>query len=87
MVKSKSKRFGGADANVGERVAVEGTAVFCPSPDVDNKADLFIARFREGLKLEKLNSIREKQQQQEEEFMVIGSLFDDDDDDDCLISS
>ncbi|XP_064959373.1 verprolin-like [Musa acuminata AAA Group] len=92
VAKSKSKRFGGADANVGERGAVAGTAVFCPSPDVNNKADLFIARFRAGLKLEKLNSIREKhqqqeQQQQEEEFMVIGSLFDDDDDDDCLISS
>ncbi|XP_071715119.1 uncharacterized protein [Rutidosis leptorrhynchoides] len=30
--------------------------LFCPSPDVDTKADTFIARFRAGLKLEKMNS-------------------------------
>ncbi|KFK41701.1 hypothetical protein AALP_AA2G161700 [Arabis alpina] len=29
---------------------------FCPSPDVDTKAGNFIARFRAGLKLEKINS-------------------------------
>lgn len=31
---------------------------FCPSPDVDTKADDFIARFRAGLKLEKMNSVK-----------------------------
>ncbi|XP_042488472.1 ras-associated and pleckstrin homology domains-containing protein 1-like [Macadamia integrifolia] len=36
-------------------------AVFCSSPDVNTKADSFIARFRAGLKLEKMNSIKEKQ--------------------------
>ncbi|KAI4355483.1 hypothetical protein L6164_004252 [Bauhinia variegata] len=35
--------------------------LFCPSPDVDTKADTFIARFRAGLKLEKMNSMTEKQ--------------------------
>ncbi|KAM2526821.1 hypothetical protein TB1_024138 [Malus domestica] len=33
-------------------------AMFCPSPDVNTKADTFIARFRAGLKLEKMNSVR-----------------------------
>ncbi|CAL9197934.1 unnamed protein product [Musa hybrid cultivar] len=78
-----SERFGGTAANTGENGTDEGVAVFCPSPDVDNKSELFIARFRARLKLEKLNSIREKQrqrqqQQQEEEIMMIGSLFGDD---------
>ncbi|RWW51925.1 hypothetical protein BHE74_00041683 [Ensete ventricosum] len=77
-----SKRFEGAAANTEENGTNEGVAVFCPSPDVNNKADLFIAGFHARLKLEKLNSIREKQrqrqqQQQEEEIMMIGSLFDD----------
>lgn len=36
--------------------------LFCPSPDVDTKADMFIAKFRAGLKLQKMNSmIRQKQ--------------------------
>ncbi|PWA63963.1 hypothetical protein CTI12_AA341270 [Artemisia annua] len=34
---------------------------FCPSPDVDTKADTFIARFRAGLKLEKINSFNQNQ--------------------------
>uniref|UniRef100_A0A9I9D4Z0 Uncharacterized protein n=3 Tax=Cucumis melo TaxID=3656 RepID=A0A9I9D4Z0_CUCME len=34
---------------------------FCESPDVNSKADNFIERFREGLKLERMNSIKEKQ--------------------------
>lgn len=34
--------------------------LFCPSPDVNTKADNFIARFRAGLKLEKMNSAKEK---------------------------
>nr|AAL50061.1 At1g72790/F28P22_2 [Arabidopsis thaliana]AAL87377.1 At1g72790/F28P22_2 [Arabidopsis thaliana] len=33
-------------------------SMFCPSPDVDTKADDFIARFRAGLKLEKMNSVK-----------------------------
>ncbi|KAB2007898.1 hypothetical protein ES319_D10G062300v1 [Gossypium barbadense] len=32
--------------------------LFCPSPDVNTKADHFIARFRAGLKLEKINSVK-----------------------------
>lgn len=35
--------------------------LFCPSPDVDTKADSFIAKFRAGLKLEKINSFNQKQ--------------------------
>ncbi|KAL6137463.1 hypothetical protein ACLB2K_062755 [Fragaria x ananassa] len=34
--------------------------VFCPSPDVNTKADTFIARFRAGLRLEKINSVNER---------------------------
>lgn len=33
---------------------------FCPSPDVDTKADNFIARFRAGLSLEKMNSMKQR---------------------------
>ncbi|XWS16196.1 hypothetical protein CRYUN_Cryun34aG0064400 [Craigia yunnanensis] len=33
-------------------------ALFCPSPDVNTKADNFIARFKAGLKLEKINSVK-----------------------------
>ncbi|KNA10547.1 hypothetical protein SOVF_143380 [Spinacia oleracea] len=32
--------------------------LFCPSPDVDTKADDFIAKFRARLKLDKMNSIK-----------------------------
>ncbi|KAF5787998.1 hypothetical protein HanXRQr2_Chr10g0459161 [Helianthus annuus] len=35
--------------------------VFCPSPDVNTKADKFIERFRAGLKLEKINSFNQNQ--------------------------
>ncbi|CAH8359390.1 unnamed protein product [Eruca vesicaria subsp. sativa] len=37
-----------------------GRRMFCPSPDVDTKADDFIARFRAGLKLEKMNSVKRR---------------------------
>ncbi|KAJ0228998.1 Uncharacterized protein HA466_0320050 [Hirschfeldia incana] len=37
-----------------------GGSMFCPSPDVDTKADDFIARFRAGLKLEKINSVKRR---------------------------
>lgn len=36
-------------------------SAFCPSPDVNVKADSFIARLRDEWRLEKLKSIREKQ--------------------------
>ncbi|XP_050255260.1 uncharacterized protein LOC126701181 [Quercus robur] len=38
-----------------------GGSVFCPSPDVNTKADSFIARLHDGWRLEKVNSLREKQ--------------------------
>lgn len=38
---------------------------FCPSPDVNNKADIFIARLHAGWRLEKLKSIKEKENQQQ----------------------
>ncbi|XP_039033478.1 formin-like protein 20 [Hibiscus syriacus] len=44
------------DVDGGEST-VAGT-LFCPSPDVNTKADNFIARFRAGLKLEKINSVK-----------------------------
>lgn len=71
MVKSKE---------IGEHK--EAAPLFCPSPDVNDKADMFIARFRAGLKLEKVNSIREKQRNQEgeeleKELMMMGGIFDD----------
>lgn len=33
---------------------------FCPSPDVNTKADNFIARFRAGLNLETMNSVKQR---------------------------
>ncbi|KAL4291660.1 hypothetical protein GQ457_14G007110 [Hibiscus cannabinus] len=44
------------DADGGESPAAG--PLFCPSPDVNTKADNFIARFRAGLKLEKINSVK-----------------------------
>lgn len=42
--------------------AMDGAgSVFCPSPDVNVKAETFIARLRDGWKLEKMNSLREKE--------------------------
>ncbi|XP_039039028.1 formin-like protein 5 [Hibiscus syriacus] len=38
-----------------------GVPVVCPSPDVNAKAETFIARLRDGWKLEKINSMKEKQ--------------------------
>lgn len=40
-------------------------APFCPSPDVNNKAELFIARLHAGWRLEKLKSIKDKENQQQ----------------------
>ncbi|XP_059633166.1 uncharacterized protein LOC132275961 [Cornus florida] len=36
-------------------------SAFCPSPDVNTKADTFIARLRDEWRLEKMNSARERQ--------------------------
>ncbi|XP_047342736.1 serine/arginine repetitive matrix protein 1-like [Impatiens glandulifera] len=36
-------------------------ALFCPSPDVNTKAEMFIAKFRAGLQLQKINSLEQKQ--------------------------
>ncbi|KAG6575459.1 hypothetical protein SDJN02_24173, partial [Cucurbita argyrosperma subsp. argyrosperma] len=46
----------------GERKPVKNSTIpmFCSSPDVNSKADKFIARFRADLKLQKMNSIKEK---------------------------
>ncbi|XP_055824325.1 formin-like protein 20 [Solanum dulcamara] len=38
-----------------------GPSVTCPSPDVNMKADTFIARLRDEWRLEKMNSLREKE--------------------------
>ncbi|CAA0836907.1 hydroxyproline-rich glycoprotein family protein [Striga hermonthica] len=52
-----------ADADVAaksEGVDRVGAPITCPSPDVNAKADTFIARLRDEWRLEKINSIREK---------------------------
>ncbi|KAE8720073.1 Detected protein of unknown function [Hibiscus syriacus] len=51
---SDGNKSGGIDG--GESTAAG--PLFCPSPDVNTKADNFIARFRAGLKLEKINSVK-----------------------------
>lgn len=59
-----SSRSGSPDLDETETDGGDPTAtpppMFCPSPDVDTKADTFIARFRANLKLEKMNSIKQK---------------------------
>ena len=45
---------------VGAGIGVGGS-MFCPILDVNIKADSFIARLHDGWRLEKLNSMREKQ--------------------------
>ncbi|KAK4372840.1 hypothetical protein RND71_008224 [Anisodus tanguticus] len=52
-VKSSSEAMDGEKLNA--------PAVFCPSPDVNVKADTFIARLRGEWRLEKMNSLRERQ--------------------------
>ncbi|KAI4376513.1 hypothetical protein MLD38_014265 [Melastoma candidum] len=44
----------GGDAGKG------GPGLFCESPDVNVKADTFIARLKDGWRMERMNSIREK---------------------------
>uniref|UniRef100_A0A803NY76 Hydroxyproline-rich glycoprotein family protein n=1 Tax=Cannabis sativa TaxID=3483 RepID=A0A803NY76_CANSA len=71
---SGSSRSVSPDLDESEDSSIEGTSplaaseggqspapsLFCPSPDVDTKADNFIARFRAGLILEKENSFRQR---------------------------
>ncbi|GMI86054.1 hypothetical protein HRI_002274700 [Hibiscus trionum] len=49
---------GEASPSDGNKKGEMAGAMFCASPDVDTKADNFIARFRAGLTLEKINSVR-----------------------------
>jgi hypothetical protein len=58
-----SSRSGSPDLDEtdgGDPTTSTSSPMFCPSPDVDTKADSFIARFRANLKLEKMNSIKQK---------------------------
>ncbi|PSS15491.1 Zinc finger protein [Actinidia chinensis var. chinensis] len=48
-----------SDRNGGDQVGLG--PVTCPSPDVNMKADSFIARLKDEWRLEKMNSMREKQ--------------------------
>ncbi|XP_057450971.1 uncharacterized protein LOC130742889 [Lotus japonicus] len=48
----------GVDSATGEDGEIQ---LFYASPDVDSKADNFIERFRAGLRIEKMNSTKEKQ--------------------------
>ena len=50
----------GAGIGVGVGVGV-GWSVFYPSPNVNIDVDSFIARLHDGWRLEKVNSMREKQ--------------------------
>lgn len=44
----------------------ESQQVFCPSPDLNVKAEMFIKWFHDGLRLEKIHSIKEKEKQEKE---------------------
>lgn len=44
-----------------ESASVSAHSLFCPSPDVDTKAHNFIESFRAGLRMAKMNSIKERQ--------------------------
>ncbi|XP_009616043.1 uncharacterized protein LOC107827416 [Nicotiana tabacum] len=45
----------------GDRTAFAPSPLFCPSPDVNTKAENFISKFRAGLKLEKINSFNKNE--------------------------
>ena len=49
------------DGGVVGAVIGVGWFVFCPSPDVNIKADSFTARLHDGWRLQKVNYMREKQ--------------------------
>lgn len=51
----------GEEKNVTEIGNASANPLFCPSPDVDTKAQNFIQNFRAGLRMAKMNSLREKQ--------------------------
>lgn len=66
FVRLKSNNIGADDVEESSSLSDGGgsppvTPLFCPSPDVNAKADNFIARFRAGLRLEKMNSVKEKE--------------------------
>lgn len=44
-----------------ECASVSAPSLFCPSPDVDTKAHNFIESFRAGLRMAKMNSMKERQ--------------------------
>lgn len=53
---------GGENSPTSETSSLSGNEspvrpISCPSPDVDTKASTFIANFRAGLRLEKINSV------------------------------
>lgn len=50
-----------AAADGGDLAPFPASPLFCPSPDVDSKAESFISRFRAGLKLEKIDSMNKRQ--------------------------
>ena len=55
------------DGGVVGAVIGVGWSVFYPSPDVNIEADSFIARLHDGWRLEKVNSMREKQKMGQED--------------------
>ncbi|KAG5036660.1 hypothetical protein AAZX31_07G033500 [Glycine max] len=44
-----------------DSASVSAPSLFCPSPDVDTKAHNFIESFRAGLRMAKMNSMKERQ--------------------------
>lgn len=48
-------------ADGGDASPFPASPLFCPSPDVDTKAENFISKFRAGLKLEKIDSMNKRQ--------------------------
>ncbi|XP_058750285.1 uncharacterized protein LOC131623304 [Vicia villosa] len=58
---SNSPYAGDGEESVTEIGNASEASMFCPSPDVDTKAHNFILNFRAGLRMAKMNSLREKQ--------------------------
>ncbi|CAO2841964.1 unnamed protein product [Amaranthus hypochondriacus] len=67
-VKRRDSEMDGDDESMSSSSEINGTdvdgmgmsSVTCPSPDVNSKADTFIAKLHDGWRLEKINSWREK---------------------------
>ncbi|GAB2217286.1 hypothetical protein Drorol1_Dr00000458 [Drosera rotundifolia] len=55
-----SEEEGAEASSSSSKGTISATTLFCPSPDVNIKADDFITRFRAKLKLERLHSINKK---------------------------